>query len=234
MLMRAVLFDLDDTLYEQAEWLGGAWSAVAKAAAALGVDPAALESALVSVCADGSDRGRIIDRALARVGAAGTSLAPLLDAFNSYSPRCLTLYPGVREALSSLRRELPIGLVTDGDVRIQRAKLRALGLSEAFDVVVLSDAIGRQWRKPHPSPFGAALAALDVAAEEAIYIGDSPEKDVAGAAAAGMRAVRVFTGEYASHPDSPVTWRSAADAVEAIELVRSLRRARHDEPSRAA
>jgi putative hydrolase of the HAD superfamily len=234
MLIRAALFDLDDTLYEQAEWLRGAWRAVARAAAVLGVDPAALESALVAVCAEGSARGRIIDRALARIGASGTLVAPLLDAFRSYSPRSLNLYPGAREAVSRLRRELAIGLVSDGDVGIQRAKLGALGLSDAFDVVVLSDAIGREWRKPHPLPFGAALTAMDVAAEEAVYIGDNPDKDVAGAVAAGMRAIRVLTGEYASRPDSPMTWRTAADAVEAIELVRSLRRNRHHEPSRAA
>lgn len=234
MLIRAVLLDLDDTLYAQDEWLSGAWREVAKAAAGLSVDPAALESALVAVCAEGSGRGRIIDRALARIGASGAPVAPLLDAFRSYAPRSLTLYAGAREALSSLRRELPIGLVTDGDVGIQRAKLRALGLSEAFDVVVLSDAIGRQWRKPHPAPFDAALATLDVAAEDAVYIGDRPDTDVAGAAAAGMRAIRVLTGEYASRADDPVPWRNAADVVEAIELVRSVRRAPADEPLPAA
>jgi putative hydrolase of the HAD superfamily len=223
MLIRAVLFDLDDTFYPQAEWLRGAWGAVSKAAAATpGLDPAALESALVSICAEGSDRGRIIDRALAQIGAPETPLDSLIEAFRSHAPRSLTPYPGARAALSRLRRAVAVGLVTDGDIGIQRAKLSALGLSEAFDVVMLSDAMGRGRRKPHPAPFKGALAALDTRAEEAVYIGDRPDKDVAGAAAAGIRAIRVFTGEYASVPGTHEPWASAHDVVEAIELVRSL------------
>jgi putative hydrolase of the HAD superfamily len=219
MVIRAALFDLDDTLYEQAEWLHGAWRSVALAGGTLGLDPVALEAELRSVCAEGSDRGRIIDRALRRIGAPDAPLAPLLDAFTGHAPGSLTPYPGAREALARLRKQVPVGLVTDGNVTIQRAKLAALGLSEAFDAVVLSDAIGREYRKPHPAPFEAALAALEVAANEAVYIGDRPGKDVAGAAAAGMRSVRVLTGEYASLPDMPPPWRLARNLVEAIDAV---------------
>jgi putative hydrolase of the HAD superfamily len=224
MLIRAVLFDLDDTLYPQAEWLRGAWRSVSEAGAGLGLDPGALEATLVSICAEGSDRGLIIDRALARIGAPDTPLAPLIEAFRAHAPRSLAPYPGVRAALERLRDELAVALVSDGDVAIQRAKLRALGLEEAFDVIVLSDALGRGMRKPNPAPFERALAALGVDAEQAMFIGDRPEKDVAGAAGAGIRAIRVFTGEYAGMPDTPAPWASARDAVEAMWLVRSLGR----------
>jgi putative hydrolase of the HAD superfamily len=225
VLIRAVLLDLDDTLYPQAEWLRGAWRAVSTAAAGLGLDPEALESALMSICAEGSDRGRIIDRALAQTGAPETPVASLVEAFRAHAPPSLTPYPGARAALERLRDEVAVGLVTDGDVAVQRAKLRALGLSESFDVIVLSDSLGRGLRKPHPAPFAVALAALGACAEEAVYIGDRPDKDVGGASAAGMRAIRVFTGEYAAVPGTHVPWASAADVVEAIELVRSRRTA---------
>jgi putative hydrolase of the HAD superfamily len=223
VLIRAVLFDLDDTFYPQAEWLRGAWRAVAKRAAALGLDPDALESALLSICAEGSDRGRIIDRALASLGAPETPVASLVEAFRAHAPRSLTPYPGARAALDRLRGDVAVGLVTDGDIAVQRAKLRALGLGEAFDVIVLSDALGRRFRKPHPAPFEAALAALGTRPQEAVYIGDRPDKDVAGAAAAGVRAVRVFTGEYASARGTHEPWASAPDVVAAIELVSSRR-----------
>ena len=51
-------------------------------------------------------------------------------------------------------------------------------------------------------------------------IGDRPEKDVAGAAALGIRTVRVRTGEYREHPDHEHTWRRAdtfADAIRQLE-----------------
>jgi putative hydrolase of the HAD superfamily len=219
-MIQAVLFDLDDTLYPQASFLDAAWTAVAAAAAPYSVDPTALHAALTDVASEGSDRGRIIDRALARLDAATVPVEELLAAFRACAPAQLPPFPGVREALSALRRGALTGLVTDGEVHGQRAKLRALRLEEAFDVIVYSDDLGRARRKPHPAPFQHALAGLGVPAAAAVMIGDRPDKDVAGAAAAGLRAIRVRTGEYAERPDQPVPWRSVSDVVAAIELLR--------------
>ncbi|MCP5069356.1 MAG: HAD family hydrolase, partial [bacterium] len=58
-----------------------------------------------------------------------------------------------------------------------------------FDVVVISDATG--WRKPRPEIFQATLAALGVAPEETLHVGDNLKADVAGAAAAGLRTAWV-------------------------------------------
>jgi HAD superfamily hydrolase (TIGR01549 family) len=215
----AVLFDLDDTLYDQRSWLAGAWATVAKAARPYGVDPEALLRALVEVAAEGSDRGKIIDRALAGVGAEGVPIAALVHAFNSYDAPALPCYPGVVEMLADVRSRVPVGLVSNGRPRIQHSKLLSLGLAEAFDVVVMSDAMGRQYRKPHPAPFRAALESLDVPAKRAVYVGDRPQTDVAGANAAGMRAIRVRTGEYAETPDHPKPWATAGDVVEATRLL---------------
>jgi putative hydrolase of the HAD superfamily len=221
-LIRAVLFDLDDTLFEQGSWLAGAWWAVAAAAGKAGADPAAVHRALTAVAAEGSDRGRIIDRALVRAGAPDVPVDPLLAAFRAHRPRLLSAWPGVRDALAELRWELPVGLVTDGDPAIQRAKLAALALTDAFDVVVFSDELGRSMRKPHPAPFVAALDGLGLPAAAVVHVGDRPDKDVAGARTVGMRAVRVRTGEYAGVPDRPRPWASVADVVEAIGLVRTV------------
>lgn len=218
-MIRAVLFDLDDTLYPQASFLDAAWAAVAAVAAPYGIDPAALHAALTDVASEGSDRGGIIDRALARIDAGKVPVEQLLAAFRTCAPARLSPFPGVREALSALRHRALTGLVTDGEVNGQRAKLHALRLEEAFDVVVYSDDLGRARRKPHPAPFQHALAELGVPAAAAVMIGDRPDKDVAGAAAVGLRAIRVRTGEYAERPDKPAPWRSVSDAVAAIELL---------------
>jgi putative hydrolase of the HAD superfamily len=219
-MIRAVLFDLDDTLYPQAAFLDAAWTAVAKAAAPYGVAPPLLHAALTAVASEGSDRGRIIDRALSVIDADWVPVDPLLAAFRACSPAQLSPYPGVPQALAWLRSHVLIGLVTDGEVRGQRAKLRALGLEDAFDAIVYSDDLGRALRKPHPAPFRHVLVGLGVPADAAVMIGDRPDKDVAGAAAAGLPAIRVRTGEYADRPDEPAPWRSVTDVVAAIALLR--------------
>jgi len=219
-MIDAVLFDLDDTLYPQAEWLGGAWAAVALRAGELGAPENSLRAALKAVAAEGTDRGHIIDRALATIGRSDVPVAPLVAAFRSHAPTRLRPYPGVRFALEQMRQRVPIGLVTDGDPAIQRSKIDALRLD--FDTIVFSDQLGRAHRKPDPAPLELALERLGVAAEHAVMIGDRPGKDVAAARAVGMRAVRVRTGEYADLPDDPAPWRSLPDVAAACALLDTL------------
>lgn len=216
---RAVLVDLDDTLFPQAVWLAGAWSAVARAGAAQGCQPGRLRQALVAVAAEGSDRGGIIDRALAQLGADDVRVEPLVAAFREHAPTRLPTYPGVTAALSRLRRRVPVGLISDGVVPVQEAKLAALGLTDAFDTVVLSDRWGREHRKPAPRPFRAALAALGCRPVDAVVVGDRPAKDVRGAARLGIRAVRVRTGEYAGVDCDPPAWRELPSASAALSLL---------------
>ncbi len=209
----AVLCDLDDTLYLQQDWLRGAWVTVAEAAQTLyGADQGDVESALRQIASGGTDRGRIIDRAMEKVARSDVDTGPLVEAFRSHQPDTLSLDPETRSLLNRLGATLPIGLVTDGDPAIQRSKLRSLDLTEAFDVIICSDDLGRQHRKPDPLPFLTAAERLGVLPERIVFVGDRPEKDIAGAAAVGMTTVRVRTGEYAERPDDPVPWRVVADA----------------------
>lgn len=217
--IEAVCFDLDDTLYPQASWLAGAWDAVAAAAARDGVDETLVREALDVCAAQGSDGGRIIDRALARVGAHQLAVGPLVSAFRSYEPAHLDLYAGVGDALARLAASVPLGLISDGDPKIQRAKLTALGIEPLFTAVVWSDDHGREHRKPDPLPFRIAVEALRVPAADVVYVGDRPAKDVAGAVGAGLAAIRVRTGEWASDPDDPRAVQSFPDVVEAIDAL---------------
>jgi putative hydrolase of the HAD superfamily len=217
--IRAVCFDLDDTLYPQASWLAGAWDAVATTAAHGGVDKAGLREALNACAAQGSDGGRIIDRALALIGAHRVEVGPLVDAFRSYAPEHLDLYAGAGEALTRIAACVPLGLISDGDPQIQRTKMTALGIERLFSVVVWSDDHGREHRKPDPLPFQVAVGALGVPAANVVYVGDRPAKDVAGAVAAGLAAIRVRTGEWASARDDPRAEQSCADVVEAINAL---------------
>jgi putative hydrolase of the HAD superfamily len=110
-----------------------------------------------------------------------------------------------RPALARLKAAgLLLGVVSNSEGRVEQA-LEAAGLREYFDVVVDSAALGIE--KPDPRIFQAALDALGVAPEEALYVGDLYEVDIVGARAAGMEAVlvsacsieelaqRVLTGE---------------------------------------
>lgn len=100
--------------------------------------------------------------------------------------------PGVEAAIDALS-ELPLGVVTNGGPEMQAAKLEALGLTDAFDVIVHGgyDAPA----KPDPEPFETALTALEATPDRTVHVGNSLDADVAGARAAGVGSVWIADGE---------------------------------------
>lgn len=219
----AVIFDLDDTLYLQGDWLAGAWVAVAQAAAAEhGADADTLAAELARIAAEGSDGGGIIDRGFAVVGLADVDVAPFVQVFLTHQPESLPLLPGVPEMLADLRAGgVRVAIVTDGAIPSQQAKVASLGVADLVDAVIMSDEFGRQFRKPHPRPVLEALKALGADPGTTVMIGDRPAKDAASASGAGVRAIRVRTGEYTDAADHPFTWRTADDAPAAIAALRA-------------
>lgn len=99
------------------------------------------------------------------------------------------LHPETPAALDRLRaRGVPLGVVSNSDGRVESA-LSAAGILDRFDVVIDSALVGVE--KPDPAIFTPALAALGVAAPEALYVGDIYEVDVVGARAAGLDVVLI-------------------------------------------
>ncbi len=106
----------------------------------------------------------------------------------------LTLFEDAEATLLALRRsprsrDARIGLVTNGPSEVQRAKIRLLEIERLVDFVLVSEEI-ESW-KPDPAIFAEALRLGEAAPAETVFIGDSMEHDMAGARAAGIRAVWV-------------------------------------------
>jgi putative hydrolase of the HAD superfamily len=99
------------------------------------------------------------------------------------------LYPDVLPALAALRdRGLMLIAVSNWDYALPRV-LERCGLDGLLDGTVTSAATGS--RKPDPAIFRAALELARCAPDEALHVGDTPEEDVAGARAAGIRPLLI-------------------------------------------
>jgi HAD superfamily hydrolase (TIGR01509 family) len=110
---------------------------------------------------------------------------------------CRTM-PGTSEALDRLRAAgLRLGIVSNSDGRVEEA-LEAAGIRDRFDVILDSALVGVE--KPDPAIFRAALTALGVAPDEALFVGDLYDVDVAGARAAGIKAVLLVPDAAAPGP----------------------------------
>lgn len=94
---------------------------------------------------------------------------------------------GALELLRALSPRVRIAVVTNNTLAEQREKLSTFGLAEHVAALVTSEEIGVA--KPDPRIFGAALARVECAANDAVMIGDSLDNDVGGALAAGIAAI---------------------------------------------
>jgi putative hydrolase of the HAD superfamily len=120
--------------------------------------------------------------------------------FQYYYDHELETFPGALEVLRELDETYPLGIITNGPTDAQWRKINKFHLSEIFEVILVSGQLGIA--KPDPRIFDVALEGLRVAPEETIMVGNSLEHDHRGAINAGIRFV------WANHrgSDLPDGW----------------------------
>lgn len=206
--MTAVLFDLDGTLVDGSDLpLAVRGVATVIATRVPGLDPVDLVAANTAEWQDlwpeveddwmlGTVPGeQLNDRAwrgaLGRCGVHDDALVALASAtFRELERRVVRPYPDVRPALSALSAAgCRLGLVTNGASVLQRDKLRALGLDEELDPVVVSSEVGA--RKPDRAVFDHAVLTAGLDPASTWFAGDNLWVDVLGAGRAGLRTVWV-------------------------------------------
>jgi HAD superfamily hydrolase (TIGR01509 family) len=95
--------------------------------------------------------------------------------------------------------------------RAWRSELSRHGLLSALDAVVFCTDVG--WRKPHPSPFRRALEMLDASSQEAVFVGDDPVWDIEGAHGAGLRPILLATHQQTVNPAQVTVAASLPDVL---------------------
>lgn len=166
-------------------------------------------------------RTAVWTRALSSAGTSDATLVDgLVDAFGRLRRGLKPLDPDAMAVLGDLGREHRLALVTNGAPDVQREKLAGTPLAAQFAAIVISVEVGVG--KPDPRIFQAALDALDVANAEAVMVGDSLERDIAGARRAGLRSIWLDRADTAAAgpiaPDARIrSLRELPDSVIGLE-----------------
>ncbi len=216
--LRAILFDVDDTLYSTTEFAELARANSVKEMIRLGLkmEPDEVMRELREVIAEfSSNYEHHFDKLLLRLPAealAGVNpvilTAGAIIAYHETKARQLALAPDVKDVLEKLSKtDLILGIITSGPQVKQAEKILRLGLMEYIDpsAIFLSDQIGIG--KPNVKLYMKACRQLNIWPLEAMYVGDNPPNDIDPPNQLGMSTVLVRReGKYAgvqgvSEPD---------------------------------
>lgn len=198
------LVDMDDTLFEEREYVRSGFRAVAAHVARWGIQS---ESAwqILRQRFEISGRDKIFDHLLLTLfGTVRPSqIQELVDVYREHYPR-ISLYRDAADTLTALRAQGRVIVVTDGLTSVQERKFAGLGLDRLVDRVIFCDAVGF----PKPDP-GSLQGVVGQNARNAVLIGDHPAHDLALAARIGIDAIRVRTGRFRDVDNQP--WKPIAD-----------------------
>jgi putative hydrolase of the HAD superfamily len=192
--IKAIVFDLDDTLYPQIEYKRSGFKVVASwLADKKGVDSSTVMQALEAILNQfGASYPYMFDR-LAELIKIGPHVVPeMVCRFIEHKPR-ICCYDGVIPMLTRLKNKYRLGILTDGCLTVQQKKIDALGLSDRVDKILCSDLIGLE--KPATELFEWFENRFQLLGEDLMYVGDNPQKDFYGANCRGWRTVMVNTGQ---------------------------------------
>ena len=201
-MIRAVVFDLDDTLFPEAAYVASGFRAVGEALAAAGA------------------RGDVLDEALRQSGIASAvswMVSWCVARYREHRPD-ITLFPEAREALEYLRGKVKTGLLTDGRLVARKSKVAALGPATRVDAVVYSDSFGRENGKPSAVPYRAVAEALGVAHDARVYVADNPQKDFITARNLGWRTIQPARPGQ-THTAAPPSAAHATDLRAALAVL---------------
>lgn len=213
-MRHAVFFDLDDTLIDRTAAFGACVRAlVGYRAAALDLPADEAAAAVLAMDEGGYRERRAFCRAVVeRFPGLGPGVEDFWDEISGRVAVAVAPYDGALALLRDLHAaKLRVAVVTNGSTRTQRTKMATAGFPADLQAFV-SGEVGSE--KPDAGIFRAALAWAGCAPDEALFAGDHPVNDIAGAAAVGMETCWIAHGR---------TWREGPPPAHVVDRLASIR-----------
>jgi len=172
-----LVFDMDDTLYPEREFVRSALLALSsEVQVARGVTEFGEKAWELF---EAGNRGNLFQLTFDALGADNISsdyILSLVNLYREHQPKTLPWFPDALEFFESYHSLAPFSIVTDGYLPTQRNKIKALGLDSWASPIICSEDLGREFWKPSPKPYLAVMERFPEGTQF-IYIADNPVKD---------------------------------------------------------
>lgn len=180
-MIRAVIFDLDDTLISEREYIRSGYRKVAEELAVQYPVKKAEQwyQKLINTFNAGSKKvfNDVLEQE--KIDYPAEQISALIQCYRNHYPD-ISFLPDAWAVIVWLNGEhIPIGVLSDGYLETQRAKCQALNLKKIADYIILTEEYGRAYWKPHPQGYEEMQKYFGCQWEQMIYVGDNPEKDFA-------------------------------------------------------
>lgn len=189
-MINTVIFDLDDTLYNEREFVLGAFKEVAiYLSISYGIDYRDIIDYMEYILIN-QGRERIFNKVCEQYSM-HEDIQKLVEIYRNAKPK-LKLYEDAKLIIEWLNiKKYNTGIITDGISRVQWNKIRSLKIDKLMGKIVVSDDLGEDSWKPSTKPYEQILNYFRCKGNECIYIGDNPLKDFIGAKKMGFKTVRI-------------------------------------------
>ncbi len=198
-LIKAIIFDLDDTLFAERDFLLSGFNAVAAEIAKKSKVEKNIVLTVLLYELEKNGRGKIFNTTLRYFSLSDNpeEVAYLVHLYRNHKAN-ISFYTGVRSLLERLKTQFHLAVVTDGATEIQKNKIQALGVEKFVDKIVYCWQINAP--KPDPKGYASILEYFELPAENIMIIGDHPLNDISAGKKLGTWTARVRTGRFIDFP----------------------------------
>lgn len=181
--IKAVIFDLDDTLAPELSFVKSGYKAIAKSLSKE-CDKSVDEIYSMLMSEFEKDHSNVFNRVLLNLGIPDEK-SRILDLVKQYREHEIDssiyeYYEDVVQTLEALKnKEISLGILSDGFLVSQQNKAKALGVDKYFEKIVFTEELGKDATKPSPAGFDSICSYFNIEPDNLIYVGDNPKKDFA-------------------------------------------------------
>ena len=195
-MLKLLAFDLDDTLYPEISYVHGGFKVISDyMQKKYNSNAKEFYKKLISI-KNLEPSAKVLDIALGTYQLKDRKLEEKLIELYRAQTLKLKLFPGVRSMLNQFKKKYTLALITEGKEIVQKRKLNHLKIAGFFDTILYTLDLGDDFKKPSELPFRQLLNSHKIKPQEALYIGNDPNKDFIGAKKVGIRTVRINQGFY--------------------------------------
>lgn len=201
MSKKIFVFDLDDTLISEREYINSGFEVIAKEISKkTGLNKKLIKNKMDELFE--IDSLNVFNRTLDsfKISYEIEYIKELISIYRNHSPK-IKLYDDAKEVLEYLyKNNYRLGIITDGYKETQRNKIRVLDLEKYFEHIIVTDELGREFWKPSEVPYSLIRDKFECKYEDMVYIGDNIEKDFITANKLGIKTIQILrkNGVYKS------------------------------------